>query len=77
MTTTRHLPVRFAEVDASLDGFRFRHVELAEFAVESAALESGIELHFLKAARSAEAFFIACGDITGRGLTFRFGLGAF
>ena len=36
----------------------------AKFAVEGAALEEMIELHFLQTARSTEALLVARGDVT-------------
>jgi len=49
----------------------------ALLAMEGTALEVRIELHFLQTARSAEALFVARGDIDGRTTAFRLGLGAF
>jgi len=67
VTTTRHLTVRLAEVDAALDCFWLGHgklkLVLAEFAVKGTALEEVVEFHFLETSRRAEALFVTCGDV--------------
>lgn len=79
-----HAPVGAAKVDGSLFGFWTHGVSemdgwcgSALLAMESATLQVGIELHFLQAARSAEALFVARGHVDGRTCAFRLGLGAF
>ena len=66
MPATRHLPVGLAEVDAALDCFWLRHENLAKFAVKGAFLKEVIKFHFFKTAWSAQALFVARGDVTGR-----------
>jgi hypothetical protein len=50
---------------------------LANLAVQGAALEEVIEFHFLQTTWSVWAFFVTCGDVTGRGTALGLSLCAF
>lgn len=63
---TWHLPVCTAEVDEAFFGLGLHEWEekrLADLAVQSAALEEGIEFHLLKTAWRTLAFLVASGHI--------------
>lgn len=45
--------------------------------MKGSALEEVIEFHFFKASGSAQALFVARGDVTGRRLALSFRFGAF
>jgi len=77
-----HRAVRLAEVSAALWSLGCAHgrkggIALLGLAVEGVALEVGIVLLFFKAARRAEALFVAGGDIPGDRLAFGNRFGAF
>jgi len=77
MPATRHLAVRFAERNTTLDSFRLRHENLAKFAVKGATLKEVIEFHFFETTGCTQALFVARCDVTGRRLALSLGFGAF
>lgn len=80
--TTRQLAVGAAEIDEALFGFRFHDVKKvergsADFAVQCAPVEEGVELDLLQTVGRVDTLFVARGDIARRRLAFAAGYGAF
>ena len=85
-TAAWHLAVGAAKVHGALFCFRSNHRIVwlglpfsgsALLAVESAALEVGIKLHFFQSTRSTKALLVSGGNIDGRTGAFFFGFRAF
>lgn len=82
---TRHAAVGAAEIDSSLFGFRAHDIEVfqvpgkesALLAVESAALEVGVELNLLETTRGPQTLLVAGRDIDGGTGAFFLGFRAF
>lgn len=81
-TAAGQLAVGLAEIDEALFGFWFHDGKVlcwrsADFTVQGAPVEEGVELDFLQTVGREDTLLVARGDVARRRLAFAAGYGAF